>query len=534
MKAPALILLIFSLFVSNVLALEKVDSILKVQRSFVLRSTPEFLANSKNKRFFLPESSAVRVAETRRLASGNYAMLVEVLEGNLQGKRLWMYRKGNDLGYQVINGVKTSQVAQEEEVVRSLEEEILVGELTGNSKKEKQNKKSNDKKNENTATSLTDAQREEILVHMAKVREEIASKPDHKKYTANDIAKYSKVYSVPASSKETTSRAGAEDCSKIDNRVEALGENRHQDGVGWCFAYAAADMLTHRLGQRVSALDMSLRYYQQDKINAVTRAKEGGSIVDNSAGSIGLTIAHSALHKNVCSEAVVSSDDFRDALLSKPLNPGENFTDRLNRSQSMSLSAVLADIESIHKSVRSTSIDLNEVCRNIFAAQQLFPNLTTSTILAAAQASKNGMDTLYSLLGLSCAPKDQIAMPKDLEVVEEIIKKPEDKTKLITNLDRALKAGQIVGIAYNVNMLLKQTPVQTGQSGANDAIPTNDGLHASTVVAREFRNGTCQYLIRNTYGSGCGMYQFECERGNIWVPEDVVKASLNSIVYFSK
>lgn len=42
-------------------------------------------------------------------------------------------------------------------------------------------------------------------------------------------------------------------CTPVDNRNDKLGPVRNQDSIGWCYAFATADLLTHKLRQKVSA-----------------------------------------------------------------------------------------------------------------------------------------------------------------------------------------------------------------------------------------------------------------------------------------
>lgn len=60
---------------------------------------------------------------------------------------------------------------------------------------------------------------------------------------------------------------------------------------------------------------------------------------------------------------------------------------------------------------------------------------------------------------------------------------------------------------------------------------TDCGNHASLVIGTRNNGGKCEFLIRNTWGTGCGNYSkdFKCENGNIWLPEDVLKNNLYRI-----
>lgn len=52
-------------------------------------------------------------------------------------------------------------------------------------------------------------------------------------------------------------------CSEV-NYANAMGPVRDQDSVGWCMSFTLADMMSHRIGTRVSAFDVARRYYASD------------------------------------------------------------------------------------------------------------------------------------------------------------------------------------------------------------------------------------------------------------------------------
>ena len=61
-------------------------------------------------------------------------------------------------------------------------------------------------------------------------------------------------------------------------------------------------------------------------------------------------------------------------------------------------------------------------------------------------------------------------------------------------------------------------------------------IHMSSIVARRFDegSGSCQYLIRNSWGSSCGGYyseKYECKNGHVWVPQKHLTRMVQSITY---
>ncbi|NUM88230.1 MAG: hypothetical protein HUU37_03410 [Bdellovibrionales bacterium] len=81
-------------------------------------------------------------------------------------------------------------------------------------------------------------------------------------------------------------------------------------------------------------------------------------------------------------------------------------------------------------------------------------------------------------------------------------------------LNAQLSRGNLVAITYKTKRFM---------TGSNQT-------HVSSVMARRWKNGSCQYLVRNSWGKGCSNYAdgVECdgEAGAFWANEADLKASL--------
>jgi hypothetical protein len=82
--------------------------------------------------------------------------------------------------------------------------------------------------------------------------------------------------------------------------------------------------------------------------------------------------------------------------------------------------------------------------------------------------------------------------------------------------DIQLNRGIPLGIHYNVNRILKNGSQLVAK-------------HASSIVGRRKRGGRCEYLIRNSWGPGCGGYKYPCEAGNVWVPESELDMVISTV-----
>lgn len=60
--------------------------------------------------------------------------------------------------------------------------------------------------------------------------------------------------------------ASRDACSSLDFREE-LPPIRNQGYVGWCYGFTAADLLSHRSGQNISPVELSLNYAHHENLN---------------------------------------------------------------------------------------------------------------------------------------------------------------------------------------------------------------------------------------------------------------------------
>lgn len=107
-----------------------------------------------------------------------------------------------------------------------------------------------------------------------------------------------------------------------------------------------------------------------------------------------------------------------------------------------------------------------------------------------------------------------------------------------------MKKAQPIAISYCSKMLrdknYKGTVVHPDKSFGGQKVPKSKdcGPHASVIIGKKKIEGKCNYLIRNTWGSGCDQYDWKCkmnaygEAVGIWVPEDALFSNLMSYTFF--
>jgi hypothetical protein len=315
-------------------------------------------------------------------------------------------------------------------------------------------------------------------------------------------------------------RTNAERCS-TKNFKDRFGEVRNQDGLGWCFAYAASDLLAFYTGKSPSAFALSLRYFQRTDLSGkelVELLNSGEAISSVGGGNIGGAL-QLAMQEGYCLESAVPSTDYVQsymARLSKDNPLQKELEAFVQRGRYEWLANAVLKIEDFHKQKMDLVKDPAATCQVAQVANFLYPTLDMPSILAAMKSGKTKVELFNWLTHLACSEKEKV--PAGLKASGMYAGKDKG-AKLLPKIDELMDRGEPSLITYNPN------PFWIDENAPADA-PEDDSLHGSLLVGREFRDGKCQYLVRNTWGPSCSGYQRPCERGHFWMTEeDIAKHS---------
>lgn len=319
-------------------------------------------------------------------------------------------------------------------------------------------------------------------------------------------------------------RTSAKNCSPIDARVkkpslkEFYATPKSQDAMGWCYASAAADLFSHKLGFPVSSVDLAVSYNYDIQSSArkrtaraflealgVTKKVEGAY----QGGFIGYAVKDG--HKyGLCPASRIPSKS-----ADKYENP-------------MELRTLIQAISQLADFVQKQGIDREEFklgmeCAEHVGAQNFyktyFPGLDMAELydLIVAEAGKDVNQMVFKLTQAHCAGQ-RVLPPKNLKM------KQPPRDLWFASLDSQLKRGNILGIEFFTRML-------RGKAAGPLA------GHAASVVGREFIDGECRYLVRNSWASGCGAYSEELqafcneEDGTVWVSERLMDRYMKTVTY---
>lgn len=303
-----------------------------------------------------------------------------------------------------------------------------------------------------------------------------------------------------------------EQCTNVDIREvnpalrEVFSTPRDQDSIGWCFGFTAADLLTAQLGTNVSAYHVSAIYnraiskdfFWRTMYNIGENFNRGtfGDVYEG--GFIGKALKATRKHRTVCTEEQVPFD-----------------ADYFGGTH-----AEITNLERLRNQVRAAQ-DQKIACDLV---EQTFPEgILGNRNFQAIQLSlihDNINQTLEQITSSACASNPLQVGDFEYKTIDRPSKNDERGHRTYLNaMDAALKAGKPVGISWNPGKVMNQ----------------GGGSHASSVIARRWNNGKCEYKIRNSWGATCQAYvpEIDCNRseGAFWVKDETFHQMVNSLTY---
>lgn len=300
-----------------------------------------------------------------------------------------------------------------------------------------------------------------------------------------------KIISEHRASGENASRENEKSCSPMDVSKD-LGPVRNQDTVGWCYAFTAADLLSYKMKQRISATDIAMNY-SDGWIKDLSKKYFSKNETDFSGGEI-YTAIGKAQERGVCLEKNLPDTDNGLGELKYQMDRIESFQENPRRDCE-------ADLRSL---------------------QNLFPKVSLQDYLKIIKTA-NRANFMKVLQNTSCHPRIKRQKPFEIHTEQALIREFSNTEKIFQNIDQQLSKNNVVGVAYDRNTVLFNQ-----EDGASSP-------HASVIVGRQFNKGSgqCLYLIRNSDGPSCAPYpkEFKCVKGNIWIPKEVLARKVTSVTY---
>jgi hypothetical protein len=297
-----------------------------------------------------------------------------------------------------------------------------------------------------------------------------------------------------------------------------------------CFAYATADMISHRLGRQIAPLDVATKTYFADpeRLAAIPALREHLKAHPNWRADIAWS-RNAAEMSNIGNpkllpyfDKIEGGEEDTAALLYNigglcedrdlPSNDGYRYANPTLRRlryrsrlapRPMSFRSLAGTVPHLRHPQTDTFnaawiAHVEARCRRVPLAVPLLP---VSYRVAANQAE-------FVELRESGTPPSQKAI-----------------TRILAMIDYALDHGRVPTIGYSWYLLEDRDPKD----------PDLHADHASPVIARRKVGGTCQYRIQDNTGEYCarmreGMRE-ACENGRVWVGEEALRRTLYSVTY---
>lgn|GEM_PF-5099275 len=280
-------------------------------------------------------------------------------------------------------------------------------------------------------------------------------------------------------------------------------------GAETCYAFAAADLVSAKLGRPVSAIDIHTAFQNSLTGKAFSLLSISGGLPNSAIDS--------AQSRGFCPEDQVRSSN--NVLISLLSNTKSNFGKTL--SELKELSTILAELPP--KSRRNFA-----QCKasQIEGFNYFFPKMSINALVDILSQSP-AEEILDRLIDFNC---DKKRIQADFKIVSHWGFGDTFSEMASYLTDAELDQENAVALGFRGN-ILKNIYVSTGE-------------HASTIIGRRWdkERKQCEYLLKNTWGIECknkGRHLYDpffliknrCENGNIWIPGELLFPRTHMVIY---
>lgn len=274
-----------------------------------------------------------------------------------------------------------------------------------------------------------------------------------------------------------------------------FGSPKSQKQLGWCFSYAAADVVSLELGRPVSSFDIALSVFRA----RTDFSKPHEAITELHGGNVFETF-DAIKNVGVCDGTKFSSTHPMSA---KILPKVEAFAEQM---RALKMQGRLSELE-----VR------RQVTVNSFNLHAIFPRTTLAEFYQIFTQLDVKQPALITLADAVCGQRQSI--PNFRYGIAY------DKAKKINALKTVLRNKHGLWIQYSEKSLEDLNYV--GRFG-----------HASSILGMRYDKPSkkCEFLIRNSYGN-FGQRGYDKKlvtkyaNGNVWVDEDVIQKIVGHMAF---
>lgn len=296
-------------------------------------------------------------------------------------------------------------------------------------------------------------------------------------------------------------------CGADKDLSKGFPKIRNQTNIGWCYAFAAADLASYHIGKKVSAADVATQFSTFYPIRDV--ANDKGKVNPKSFHRTGLEeggFSDYAL-KIMVQKGICLEKDFPSEAL---------YLQSGNRAAS--LKYIYEEIEVFQQVSKKFPSIANPYCQNIYdrVGKSMFPNIISEDFRRIfLESSKK---SLITRLGeKSCEGRRKYAL-KNYEVITEYLnyEDPHSSAKYIVD---QLDADQPM-VASLPDSVVRKPYVYTGERNTN-------ANHAVIISGKRWNpeTGSCELKIRNSWGE---------ENGDQWIPMGVIIPATSDVITMRK
>lgn len=286
-------------------------------------------------------------------------------------------------------------------------------------------------------------------------------------------------------------------CTEINIDTSNMPKNNNQGPLAWCFAFAAADLLSFHEKKAFSAYDIAVTNHLNEKeanLDDIFNRETINAIGGHTA--LAMTYALELNEKGLCLEKNYLSPDIEWLKMSEAIN----------------------SIASTKKGLRLLG------CENNFNEQLLLHDLSGDIIKILDKLSLEKRAS--ALMDIKCTKREKITSQNDVKFFYTK-NDPIKKIELMSKLDEILTSSSPAAIGYDAEIL------STGVHYTSDK-----SNHASTITGRRFnrRTGDCEYKIKNSWGDDDknAPSSITFENGSYWVPRTALTNNVYNLYYMKK
>jgi hypothetical protein len=309
-------------------------------------------------------------------------------------------------------------------------------------------------------------------------------------------------------------RTEKRDCPALDLRTDQLKQIRNQKKLAWCYAFTAADMLTYSfdLPEKASAADIAINYNDSDIALFMRWLQQTFGRRPPQGELEVFMMPHQTGFNKIALERVM-----RDGFCPERIFPSEAWT-KMTRDgggwveSQVDLKTAMLDIYTLLKNQHLftlSTIPFYYYFKNVETAYDFYKLIQGESIT-----------TFYSKLRKRACQFDRLKLHNSHQVLMSL-----KDVNAFRMINKQLNQGRIVGIDYDARILSNQN---------NTSIQISE-LHTSALVARRWSEESkeCQYLVRDSHGNQCTLYDpnYECLGGQVWIDESKIYSNLVSFVY---